>query len=333
MLAPRMTEVSIELLSASGANESIREAVNAGRASVGLAPSSAELWRWRAASPDGTTLGVARRGDGSVAAAILGVHRKTWLVGEAVRFTEVVELYNDFTGGRGLARTRPLLELAAAYAREVGGPGPGCAPVLYGVPTRRAHRIGLARFKQEILRSENVLAVQPSSVEWHPQGVDVEEVTRLPDELAGLFERYAEARPAILARDPERLDWRYAQHPEHSYRIAVARRAGELAGYLVLRTGVYADQTGGILVDWLVPPDAPDVGMELLIWASEQTAEHDRLLVNVSDRSPEFGLFQAVGFRVFGTHEYLVFRSFQKPYVMSWLFSNWTTTLGDTERG
>ena len=36
--------------------------------------------------------------------------------------------------------------------------------------------------------------------------------------------------------------------------------------------------------------------------------------------------------RARGTDEYLVFKSFQKPYVMSWLFANWYYTQGDTQR-
>jgi len=50
----------------------------------------------------------------------------------------------------------------------------------------------------------------------------------------------------------------------------------------------------------------------------------------VPDTSPEWRLFQRLGFRVRGTRDYLCFRSFQRPAIMSWVFKNWSYTRGDT---
>jgi len=329
----REGDLELVLGSLAGDEEDVLAALNRGRAAQGLEQRSRELWRWRAAAPDGAVLGLARSG-ADVRAVLVGVRHCVRLEGVLVPWIEVVDVFNDFTAGSGLARTRALLDLADAFAREHGGTAPEKANVLYGIPTRRAHRIGRARFKQEILRSENALSVRPSSVVWTGNGFDVVEVERFGDEVEGLFRRYAEHRPAMLVRDAERLDWRYADHPERDYRIALARRrGGELVGYAVLRIGEYAGLTGGVLADWMVLPEEAGAGMELLVWAGEVAREHDRLVLNVPDKSPEFALFQAVGFQVSGTDEYLVFRGFQKPYVMSWLFAHWTYTLGDSERG
>ena len=310
-------------------------ALNRARASVGLPPRSPALARWRAEQPGGAYAGVARV-DGEVRAGVVGVRRRVWVEGEPVWWMEVVDAFNDFGAGAGLRRTDAYVRACEAFARELGGAAPGGVPILHGVPTRRAHRIGLARLRYEILRSENVLSMDVDA--YDPKaapGVDVEELDELPEGVDAAFERFRADRGAILARDAETLDWRYARHPERRYRLAVARRGGEIRGYTVLRRGRYAGWEGGLLVDWIVPPSEPEVGWALLAWAAEAARADgaERLVCNVADKFPEWILLQAVGMRAFGTDEYLVFRSFQKPYVMSWLFASWYYTLGDSERG
>ena len=324
------SEFQHAIVSAQGTEADVLAAVNAVREQHGLALRSAELMRWRADAPDGAVLGVARDAE-RVVAVVQGVRHRVLLEGQPTHWVEVVELCNDFAGRTGLARTRAYLELCEAFAREVGGFAPEAANVLYGIPNRRAHRIGLARLKQEILRSENVLSVQPSTVVWEHQGLEVEELARFDERVDAFFERFAQGRPAIAVRDVERLNWRYADHPERDYRCALVKRGEEILGYAVLREGSWGGHEGGLLVDWLVLPER-EAWFELLVWARDASAR-DRLVVNVGDKSPEFGLFQAFGFRVAGTDEYLVFRGFQKPYVMSWLSAHWTYTLGDSERG
>ena len=53
----------------------------------------------------------------------------------------------------------------------------------------------------------------------------------------------------------------------------------------------------------------------------------------VPDSAPEWLLLQRLGFRVRGTREYLCFKSFQRPAIMSWLFEHWSYSRGDTLRG
>ena len=313
----------------------VREAVERGRAGQGLAPGSEEVWRWRLENPGGANLGVARTDSGKIDAAVIGIRHGVLLEGERVDWIEIVDVFNDFDAGAGLARARSYLNLARGFAREFGGRAPDQTPIFFGLSTRRAHRIELACLKSEILRSESALAIAPSSVEWVAPGVEVEEVDAFTPEIDGAFARFADGRGALVVRDAERLNWRFNAHPERTYRIALARCAGELVGYAVYRRGSYAGHDGGVLADWMVRPDERDVMQGLLLWAGEAARSDgfDLLVTNVATKAPEFGMFQGVGFRVFGTDEYVTFRSFQKPYVMSWLLEHWYYTLGDTERG
>jgi hypothetical protein len=72
----------------------------------------------------------------------------------------------------------------------------------------------------------------------------------------------------------------------------------------------------------------------LLAWAAQgaRAAGARELTLVTPDPLPEWLLYQRLGFRVRGTSEYLCFRSFQRPAIMSWLFHHWSYSRGDTQR-
>ena len=258
---------------------------------------------------------------GRVRSRIRGRRRPALLRGEEVSFVQVTEVYNDFDSGAGLARANALQAAGEAFARELGGHAPEGHPVMFGVPNRRAHRFGLRRFKWEILRSEGELRVRPTGlVVGAAPGVEVIEAERFPDEVDLLFRNFAASREAILIRDVQRLEHRYGGR---GCVVALARKGGALAGYAVYDSGR--------LVDWVVPAEDVGVAGALCVWADERArAEgHERLATTFPDTAPEWMLFQRLGFHVHAGHDYTVFRSFQKPFVMSWLFQNWYYTPGD----
>lgn len=310
------------------------EALNRGRLAAGLAPRSLALWSWWLACPDGACVGHVRDGDGAVRALIVGLRHGARLRDESVRFLEVVDVFNAFELGAGLSRAKHLLALGRAFADEYGGPAPA-HPVMYGVPTRRAHRLGLRHLGFEILRSENKLCIDPDAIPPAPSGgAQVEEPERFPAGVESVFLTAMEGREAVLVRDAERLDWRFRAHPEHGYRCAVARRGEELCGHAVYLCSGWDGAEQGLLCEWMVPVGDGEARHALLAWAAARAREDgvERLTVAVPERSPEWAVFQDIGFRVHGTHDYLVFRSFQKPYVMSWLFQHWFYTLSDSQR-
>ena len=106
----------------------------------------------------------------------------------------------------------------------------------------------------------------------------------------------------------------------------LARRAGALVGYAV--------RCDDRLLDWLALPADGDLVAALLGWAcaGARADGHARLTAVVPDTAPEWLAFQRLGFRVQGTREFLCFKSFQRPAIMSWLFQHWSYTRGDTLR-
>jgi len=286
-----------------------------------------EFHRRYAAAPHGACIAFARDGEGELRAGIAATRQKVLFEGREVHWLEVGDLFNDFGRGRGLCRARAVLAAGQAFAEAFGGFAPEKHPVVYGLPGRRAHRLGLRHLEWEVLRSENELRLDLARLEARSAaGVDVEEVERFPVEVEGCFRRFAEGRAALLVRDAAYLNWRYGGEGEQKFRVALARVDGELRGYAVYRAGW--------ILDWIARPEEEGVAGELLSWSVARARHEGRATLSlvVPDTAPEWLAFQRRGFRAHGTREFLCFRSFQRPAIMSWLFKNWFYTRGDTLR-
>jgi len=282
-------------------------------------------WRYSRA-PDGACAAVVTDGE-HVVSRVLGTRKRAVLDGESVFFIEVSDVYNDFEHHGGLARAVSLQQCGEAFAKGFGGRAPEGHPVLYGTPTRRAHRFGLRRFKWEILRSEARLRVRPQGHCIPPApGVEIEELERFPDGVAAVAAEVGASRGAMIVRDAERWNHRYCDRPGHDYALAAAKKEGDHAGYCILANGA--------IVDWLCPHEKSDVAAGLVAWADERVRSegHDSLEVTFPETSPEWLLFQRFGFWIEGGRDYTAFRSFQKPYIMSWLFHQWFYMEGDSGR-
>ncbi|HEX6883951.1 MAG TPA: hypothetical protein VF530_11265 [Planctomycetota bacterium] len=293
----------------------------------GPARERAEL-RWRyGAAPHGACVALALDPQGQALAGLAATRHRALLEGSEVHWLEVGDLFQDFARGGGLARAQPLRAAGEAFAETFGGFPPEKHPVLYGLPNRRAHRFGLRVLEWEVLRSENELVLDLARALPAPgRAVAVEEVARFPAEVERAFAGFAAGRGAILVRDAALLNWRYAERPGEPCAKLLARRGGEPVGWAVER--------GGLLLDWGVRPD-DEAAVAALLQGAATCARRGgaRALAAVfPDTAPEFQLFQRLGFRVRGTREYLCFRSFQRPAIMSWLFQHWSYTRGDTLR-
>lgn len=303
----------------------------------GVEDAAAALFDWRyRESPHGSCARLVERA-GQVLGFVAGVRHQVLLRGEPCFWVEMTDLFSAAGAGEGLARTRGLLAAVDAFCEAFGGHAPEAHPVMYGLPTRRTQRLGLARLGLEVLRSENRLVAQPEALRpGAAAGIEVEEVERFPEGVLGLFERVAPQHEAILTRDARHLDWRFFEHPERTYRAALARRGGSIEGYAVYRVGALdGESRTGILADWLAAPEPGGASQALLAWAAELARADGvaTLRTTFPDTTPEWLAFQRAGFRAAGSDDYLAFRSFQRPYIMSWLFKNWHYTLGDTARG
>jgi hypothetical protein len=160
-------------------------------------------------------------------------------------------------------------------------------------------------------------------------GVEVLEVGAFPEEVDGLFGRLEGRYEAVCERTREWLAWRYERHPEYRYRIAVARRGGELVGYVVVRAFEFQGDRRLVVCDWWCE-EAAEGG--LLDWVVEVAGEAgvESVAACFPPWAEEFRVWQGAGFRVLPTSMVLCGRSHvrQAPH---WFAARWFTTLGDSD--
>lgn len=298
------------------------------RAATGGPERSLEELAWRyARAPHGARLAVARDAAGAPVAGLVATRRRVSFEGQEHFWLELGDLWNDFGHGRGLARTRGLLAAGAAFAEAFCGFAPEKHPVVFGQPNRRAHRLGLACLEWEVLRSENELVLELDAPQTPAaDGLTLEEPARFPPEVEVAFRAHAEGRPATLWKDAGMLNWRLVDAPAGRAELALVRRAGVPVGF--------AAQRGGQLLELATAAGDEAARSTLVAWAARRarTADARTLRAVVPDTAPEFLALQRLGFHVGPTREFLCFRSFQRPAIMSWLFKHWCYSRADTLR-
>jgi hypothetical protein len=320
-----------------GDEERILEAFNKSFAATDptFRPRTPAAWRWRFRdAPDGARAMLALAPDGSVVAQYAGIGQTLAHGAQRLQASQSVDSFVDPSWRGGLGRTTAFARAGCAYAERFGGDAPERDVFMWGLPVPSALRIGRARLAYEFARSLLALVRDPRrDPERAAAGVELEEVRRFPREVDALFERVAPSLGIVALRDARRLDWRYVQHPEHAYQIALARWEGELAGYAVYRRGAFDLQPCGLACDWLVDRATPQAAAALRNWLAERArADGERRLVAlVPDCAPEWLDFQRAGWRVEPTRYTLVARSWRRSLPVEDLRGSLWVALGDTD--
>lgn len=86
-------------------------------------------------------------------------------------------------------------------------------------------------------------------------GIQVEAVDRPGPEFDRLWAALADAYEALVVRDRAWVTYRYADAPRYGYRLLLAKRDGDPAGYLAYRLGQAGAQPMGWIVDIFTGPD------------------------------------------------------------------------------
>ncbi len=299
-------------------------------------PRSLEFWRWQfLENPSGALVLLAVTPEGNVVGQLANVLQRVALDGKRATFSQAVDSMSDPSFRPGLRRTSLQALLGNRYAETYAGPDLGQHALLWGAPVPAAWRIGKSLIRYEVIRTQQKLVCDPRDVRARgDDAVVLEETDSFPEDVALLFERCARERRAIAVRDRPQLDWRFTRHPERDYRIALARRAGELAGFAVFQSGSFdGEEDAGLVCDWLVPREEQAAARALLGWLAEtgRSASVARLVGIVPDTSSDWTFFQRAGFRVAPTRYTIVGRQCVRGYDMRWMHRHWYYTLGDTD--
>ncbi len=299
-------------------------------------PRSLEAWRWMyLANPSGWRIWLAVSDvDGRVISQYAGVRQRMLLEGRPAHFSQAIDSMTDPAFRRGLKRPGFFVITGYPYAANYGGPPPDGDVVMWGLPVPAAWRMGKAFLGYEVVRVQNklVLDLERARLEAAP-GVAIEEVRRFPDGVRELTDAAGAVHGAVAVRDAAQLDWRFSDHPEKRYALALARVRGRLAGYAVYRAGTYDGERDGLVCDWLVPEGEGAAAAGLRAWLVERARADAvlRLTAVFPDTVPEWQAFQRAGFRVRPTRYFPVARNYVAPYRMPWLHRHWYYTLGDSD--
>jgi len=298
-------------------------------------PRTLDFWRWRfLENPSGSQMVLAFTPEGRVAGQLAVIVNRVRLEGRPSNFAQGVDQMSDASLRTGLQRGSLVGVLGNTIVNLFAGPGPEQHSLGWGAPVPAAWRAGKSFARYEVVRTQQKLVAAADDVRsGAASGVELEEVTSFPVEVAALSERAARVHGAIAVRDQPQLDWRWVRHPGKRCRIALARRAGALVGYAVAARGDFDGQRDEwLLVDWLVDVDDDGAGHALRAWFAG-LASHvpGRLVALFPDSKREWLDFQRAGFRVAPTRYFLIARQYLRGHGAHWMNRHWYYTLGDTD--
>ncbi len=279
--------------------------------------------RWLARAPLGARAWALLE-DGRPLAWRAAPRRAVWMAGRERAFAELGDARPD----AGLRAHDELWERAARAALGERDEGDF---VHYAFPDEGAWLRG-ARFEGfDIVRTLHALVLERPRAGDAPAGVV--ELAAFDHQVRWLWERCAGAFGASAVRDAAHLAWRFEEGPGRSYRtFGVRDAAGVLRGFAAATRAPWLARRGATLVDWLVPPEEPEVGAALLraveAWAGAAGASS--VTTALVEWSPWFERFQRSGFRVHPSPLFLVARSAARRFDHLWLRDHWWLTLADT---
>lgn len=293
-----------------------------------------EAWRWRyLENPAGQRISLALDEAGRVLAQYAGTPQRLQLDGVPLHITQGIDSFS-IPESRALGRSGSFVRAGEHFAESFGGRTDGGDPWMWGFPVPSARRVGERFLGYTAMRSQPVLEfVAQRAVESGAIATDIETESwqASAHEIQELFLRRGEGPTVMADRRAQALDWRYRRHPEHRYRLGLARdSAGDLQGLAVWRAGEFEGREVGLICDWLCEPQAEAA---LLRWALAHTREAglDCLLHLLSPHSASFESLQSLGFRARPSSLLMVGRSYDRAYPVSFWSEHWHYTLGDTD--
>lgn len=88
-----------------------------------------------------------------------------------------------------------------------------------------------------------------------------------PEDIDQLWEKLNPKFYAIIKRDRIHLNWKYVDQPNMNYLRVIARKKGEICGYIIFRNGKYPERKFGMISDIFVDPEDSQTIFLLLYYA------------------------------------------------------------------
>ena len=269
--------------------------------------------------------------DGQVVAQFAGQPLRMLIAGEERTFVHCVDSMSHPDHRRGLKRPGLFVNVANAYFDNYGGIDKDW--VHFGLPIEEAARMGDRFLKYEVVKTQVFLARELDSGPTElPDGVEI--IEHFDHQVRWLYERCCGSWGVSAIRDDAFYNWRFIDHPRFDYvPFGVRDEEGILRGVAVYRRANWIFEDVGFVLEWLVPPEEPQVG-QLLVEAVLARARADgarATATSIPEWSPWFRRFQEWGWRVHPSEYSLRVRKFHPKFGPGVLRDIWWNQLSETD--
>lgn len=298
---------------------------------AGYRPRTLAEWEWAfRRNPAGRRIWVGVH-EGRVVAQFAGVPIRTWVAETEQTFVHCVDSMSHPDHRKGLKRPGLFLTVAQEYFANYGGVDRDW--VHFGLPIEEAARIGDKFLDYDVVRNQVVLVRErePESPAMPPE---VEVVERFDHQAKWVYDRCCGEWQASAIRDADFMNWRFLDHPRHTYvPFGVRDGDGLLRGVAVYRKASWVLDDVAFVVDWMVPPDEPEVA-DLLLRAVRARAHEDgarAVALWIPEWHRWFSLLQERGFLVHPTTYCMRVRTFHPKYGELRLRDGWWYQMSETD--
>jgi len=254
-------------------------------------------WRWQFAdNPAGKRIHLAVAADGTIAAQYAALPVRAVTPNGPTVFCQIVDSFVHPAYRQGLKRPGLFAITARAALEEWVAAGDG---LFFGMPVETARKMSVRFLGYTTWRSVDYLARDAGAgADAGPGGLEVSRVERPSADVDALAQRVATEKGMCTVRTAAHLAWRYQRCPTGCYELVEARRAGQLAGVMVLRP-VHELVASACTIAELVVPRADAEALDaLLACATRRARELGRrqVMALFPPQSYEGGALHARGF-------------------------------------
>ncbi len=128
-------------------------------------------------------------------------------------------------------------------------------------------------------------------------GLVMEQVSSFDESLDKFWLKASQLKPIMVVKDMKYLNWRYVAKPGNDYRIFLAKRPGETAGYIVVKLEK-GDPARGFIVDLLALPGEEGAAEALIIRAIKYLKGEGAAMVfcAMMEDTPYYRILRKLGF-------------------------------------
>jgi hypothetical protein len=168
-----------------------------------------------------------------------------------------------------------------------------------------------------------------------PRGVSLLELARFDPSFDAAWERLAKSYGITRVRDAAYVNWKYADHPHLDYRLLIASRGDQTAGYLIWRAAPeHANERRAVVADFLVAKGDATTLRALLAQAIGQArATGTESLSILTTQAWAARVLRGLGFLPRGSRNTWVVANWRDRIPEPWLRDHdpWHVCLGDSD--